>query len=148
MSTLRNTGTRGFQRHSCNFYDVELVCKFFLQHSKRRKITPHLFRSNCGSFYDGIAKPLPSTTPPDHLPSFLSHSTVPKLVVRNTFALKTDSLLHLLNNASISSEVGKVFAKASERGVWTCSTVNVYCHIIFSLTIMWCLVLKGEFTKG
>jgi len=59
-------------------------------------------------------------TPPDHFPSFLCQSTVPNLVVRKTFALKLDSLLHVFDNASISADDGKVFSSAPERGFWTC----------------------------
>ena len=68
--------------------------------------------------YDGTAWPLLSCTPPDHFPSFFSQSTVPKLVVRSTFALKEESLAHLADSASMSSEDGKVFAITCERVFW------------------------------
>ena len=54
------------------------------------------------------------------MPSFFSHSTVPKLVVRRMFTVKDASLLHLLESVSISEADGKDFASTPDFGFWTC----------------------------
>lgn len=68
-------------------------------------------------FYAAFA--VPSFTPPVHLLFFLSHETVPKLVVRKMFAFSDDSLSHLLDRASISLAEGNVFPTTPERGFCT-----------------------------
>lgn len=62
---------------------------------------------------------VPSLTPPVHLPSLRSQATVPKLVVRRTFARKALSLSHFFVRASMSAAEGKVFPTTLDLGFWT-----------------------------
>jgi hypothetical protein len=66
------------------------------------------------------AAAVPSLTPPVHLPSLRSQATVPKLVVRRTFARRADSLSHFFVRASMSVAEGKVFPTTLDLGFWTC----------------------------
>jgi len=65
------------------------------------------------------AAAVPSFTPPAHLPSLRSQATVPKLVVRRTFARRADSLSHFLERASILAAEGKVLPTTFDFGFWT-----------------------------
>lgn len=71
------------------------------------------------SAFSYVVFAIPSLTPPDHFAFFLSHETVPKLVVRSTLAFNEDSLSHLLDRASMSAAEGKVFPTTPDRGFWT-----------------------------
>ena len=73
-------------------------------------------------------KPLPSVTPPVHLPSFFSQSTVPKLVARNMLTLKDDNFSNFCDNASRSSAHGNVFFMTPCLGFWTWSNLSACVH--------------------
>ena len=85
------------------------------------------FEAHCDEFfgvwslsisYEVFANP--SFTPPVHLLSFLSHATVPKLVVRRMLAFNAVSLSHFFDSASMSVAEGNVFATTPDRGFCTC----------------------------
>ena len=66
------------------------------------------------------AAAVPCFTPPVHLPSLRSQATVPKLVVRRTFARRAVSLSHFFERSSMSAAEGKVLPTTFDLGFWTC----------------------------
>lgn len=73
-------------------------------------------------YYDvsAVTEPFLSFTPPTHLPSFFSHSTPPKVVVRRMLTLKDDSFgQESFVRACMSASMGNVWARTPERGFCT-----------------------------